>query len=102
MVRDEKAGGETGLLQPECQFVYDLELTPDIIPKPNDDEVESFHLWPVEKVQKAMAEAQFKPNCALVLLDFFVRHGILTPENEKDYVEIVSRLHRRLPFLTRG
>ena len=102
MVRDEKAGGETGLLQPECQFVYDLELSPDIIPKPNDDEVESFQLWPVEKVQKAMAEAQFKPNCAFVLLDFFVRHGILTPENEKDYVEIVSRLHRRLPFPTRG
>ena len=102
MVRDENAGGETGLLQPECQFVYDLELSPDIIPKPNDDEVESFQLWPVEKVQKAMAEAQFKPNCALVLLDFFVRHSILTPENEKDYVDIVSRLHRRLPFSTRG
>lgn len=102
MVRDEKAGGETGLLQPECQFVYDLELSQDVIPKPNDDEVENFQLWPVEKVQKAMAQAQFKPNCALVLLDFFVRHGILTPENEKDYVEIVSRLHRRLPFSTRG
>lgn len=102
MVRDERAGGETGLLQPECQFVYDLELDPDIVPKPKDNEVEDFQLWPVEKVQKAMAEDQFKPNCALVLLDFFVRHSILTPENEKDYVEIVSRLHRKLPFSTTG
>ena len=102
MVRDERAGGETGLLQPECQFVYDLELGQDVVPKPNDDEVEDFQLWSVEKVQEAMAEDQFKPNCALVLLDFFIRHGILTPENEKHYVEIVSRLHRRLPFSTQG
>lgn len=37
----------------------------------------------------------------LVLLSFFVRRGILTPENEPDYIEIVSRLHRRLEFPTR-
>lgn len=48
-----------------------------------------------------MAEGQFKPNCAMVLLDFFVRHAILTPDNEADYAEIVSRLHRKLPFQTR-
>ncbi|KAL8826491.1 MAG: hypothetical protein Q9191_003763 [Dirinaria sp. TL-2023a] len=100
LIRDAKAGGETGLLQPECQFVYDLELGADIIPKPNDDEVEDFQLWGVDKVQKAIAEGQFKPNCALVLLDFFIRHGILTPDNEADYAEIVSRLHRKLPFPT--
>ena len=100
-IRDEKAGGEVGLMQPECQFVYDLEVTKDVIPKPNDDEVEDFQLWSVERVQEAMAEGQFKPNCAMVLLDFFIRHGILTPNNEENYVEIVSRLHRKLPFPTR-
>lgn len=99
-IRDSNAGGETELLQPECQFVYDLELGPDIVPKPNDDEVEDFQLWGVEKVQMAIAEGQFKPNCALVLLDFFIRHGILTPDNEVNYAEIVSRLHRKLPFPT--
>ena len=102
MIRDERAGGEMGLLQPECQFVYDLQLDPDVIPKPNDDEVEDFQLWSIEKVQTALAEDQFKPNCALVLLDFFVRHGIITPDSENDYVEIVSRLHRKLPFSTKG
>lgn len=39
-VRDERAGGETGMVQPECQFVYDLELPADVGPKPNDAEVE--------------------------------------------------------------
>lgn len=99
-VRDERAGGETGLLQPECQYVYDLEVGEDVLPKPGDNEVEDFYLWTVEEVQRALAKGEFKPNCALVLLDFFVRHGLLTPANEKDYIEIVSRLHRRLEFPT--
>ena len=100
-IRDGRAGGETGLLQPECQYVYDMEIRPDLIPAPSDNEVEEFYLWTVDEVQKALAEGQFKPNCALVILDFFIRHGILTPETEKDYIEIVSRLHRILPFPTR-
>ena len=99
-VRDERAGGEIGLLQPECQYVYDLEIGDEVLPKPGDNEVEDFYLWTVEEVQRALARGEFKPNCALVLLDFFVRHGILTQGNEKDYIEIVSRLHRRLEFPT--
>lgn len=101
-MRDNRAqpGAETGLFQPECQYIYDMEVGSEVIPKPCDNEVEAFYLWTVEEVQKALAEGQFKPNCAAVLLDFFVRHGVLTAENEKDYMEIVSRLHRKLPFPT--
>ena len=99
-VRDENAGGEAGLLQPECQYVFDMEIGVGIIPKPGDNEVENFYLWTVDEVKEALAEGRFKPNCAAVLLDFFIRHGILTAENEKDYMEIVSRLHRKLPFPT--
>lgn len=99
-IRDERAGGETGLFQPEVQYVYDLEVDPSIIPKPSDDEVEKFYLWTTEEVKQALAEGQFKPNCAVVLLDFFVRHGILTTENEQNLVEIISRIHRKLPFDT--
>ena len=99
-VRDPRAGGESGLLQPECQYVFDMEIGAEVIPKPGDNEVEDFYLWTVDEVKRALAEGQFKPNCAVVLLDFFIRHGILTAENEKDYMEIVSRLHRKLPFPT--
>lgn len=94
-VRDERAGGEAGLLQPECEYIYDLKLDPDIIPKPNDTEVEDFRLWSVDEVKQALANGEFKPNCAVVVIDFFMRHGILTPENEKDYLEILARSHRR-------
>lgn len=99
-IRDERAGGETKLLQPEVQYIYDLELPEDVTPKPSDDEVEEFYLWSVDEINGAMRKGEFKPNCALVMLDFFVRHGVLTQENEKDFIEIASRLHRRLEFPT--
>lgn len=99
-VRDERAGGETGLLQPEVQYVYDVELPSDVVPKPGDDEVDEFYLWSVEQVQEAMRKGEFKPNCSLVVLDFLVRHGMLTEANEGDFIEMVSRLHRRLEFPT--
>jgi len=99
-VRDKRAGGETGLIQPECQYIYDIEVDTDVEPKPGDNEVEAFYLWTVDEVKEALADGQFKPNCAVVLLDFFIRHGILTAESEPDYLEIASRIHRKLPFPT--
>lgn len=97
-IRESRAGGESGMVQPECQHVYDLELPSDVFPKPNDSEVEEFYLWTVEQVQEHMARGEFKPNCALVVLDFFIRRGILTKENEENYEQIKRRLHRELEF----
>ena len=97
-VRDARAGGETGLLQPEVQYVYDLELPEDVVPRPCDTEVEEFYCWEWKRVLRAMQEGEFKPNCALVLVDFFVRHGLLTLEDAIHYTELVPRMHRKLPF----
>ncbi|KAL4887610.1 NUDIX hydrolase domain-like protein [Aspergillus karnatakaensis] len=99
-VRDNRAGGETDLVQPEVEYVYDIKLPVDVIPKPNDTEVEEFCPLTVEETQNALANGEFKPNCAVVLIDFFLRHGILTAENEKDFLEIITRIHRRLDFPT--
>jgi 8-oxo-dGTP pyrophosphatase MutT (NUDIX family) len=93
-----------GLVQPNILYTYDLLLPSDgsIAPTKNslDDEVHSFSLLSVEEVLRALLERRFKPNCALVMIDFFVRHGLITPENEKHYSEIVARVHRRMPFAT--
>jgi hypothetical protein len=97
-IRSAQATGETESIQPKCQYVYDLELPADVIPTKNDNEVEEFFLWDVEEVQKHMARGEFKPSCALVMLDFFIRHNVLTPKNENDYEEIMSRIHRDLEF----
>ena len=61
------------MMQPECQYVYEIDLTGvEFEPKPNDQEVEQFQSYTVD--------------------------GILTKENEKDFDEIASRIHRKLDF----
>ena len=69
-----------------------------MVPKPNDDEVEEFYHWTVDEVRAALSRREFKPNCGLVMLDFLIRHGQITVGNEKDYIEIVARMHRLLEF----
>ncbi|KAJ6258769.1 hypothetical protein Dda_6822 [Drechslerella dactyloides] len=104
-VREPDAGGESGLLQPEIEYVYDMAVgEPDgegPVPVPCDGEVAEHMLLTVEEVKEQLARGRFKPNCAAVMLDFFIRHGILDAENEPDFVEIYTRLHRRMEFPTR-
>lgn len=88
---------ETGQLRPNILYVYDLELGEGIRPEPKDGEVQEFYLMSVEEIKQAMMNGEFKPNCCLVMLDFFVRHGIITNENEEDYLDIVLGLRRKLP-----
>lgn len=91
------SGGEFGLMVPDVLYVFDLEVEQDVVLKPQDDEVEAFYLWDVQQVKDALLREEFKTNCAPVMIDFFVRHGIITEDNEPDYLEIVTRLHRVLP-----
>ncbi|KAH7123200.1 thiamine pyrophosphokinase [Dactylonectria macrodidyma] len=93
-VHDGRPGGEIKLLQPECQYVYDLPLPPHVCCKKNDDEVDEFLLWNTTEIRQRIASGEFKPNSARVMLNFLIRHGVVSPENEENYLEIVSRLHR--------
>ena len=57
-----------------------------------DGEVEEFQLWPMERVVETVRDtADFKFNCALVVIDFLVRHGVLPPDHT-DYMQIVGGL----------
>ncbi|KAL0082916.1 NUDIX hydrolase domain-like protein [Phycomyces blakesleeanus] len=87
-------------LQPETQYVFDLELPSGVLPKPQDGEVDCFYLWSLDKVKKSILDNEWKPNCALVAIDFMMRHGIITADNEPDYIDISYRLHRNLGFPT--
>jgi isopentenyldiphosphate isomerase len=81
-------------LKPDLQFVLDLEVPRSFQPRPVDGEVESFYLWPMERVMDVVANTQdFKFNCALVVIDFLVRHGFISP-GDPDYLEIVQGLRR--------
>ncbi|KAA1134800.1 hypothetical protein PGTUg99_010616 [Puccinia graminis f. sp. tritici] len=51
-----------------------------------------------DEVSEALKRVEFKPNCAAVLVDFFVRHGLLSEHNEPHYFA-VSTLVKQPVFL---
>ncbi|KAK6430578.1 hypothetical protein LTR95_013265 [Oleoguttula sp. CCFEE 5521] len=97
-ISGEESPAEKGLVCPDYTFVYDMELPSDVEPRPHDDEVAGFTAMTVQELKAAMLREEFKDDSAVVLVDFLIRHGFITPENEPDFVEITMRLHRRLPF----
>ena len=85
---------EDNCLKPDTMFIFDMELPRDFVPKNIDGELAGFELLPVQKVMEITADTtDFKFNCAAVIIDFFVRHGVLGPE-DPEYIEIQRGLHR--------
>lgn len=99
----EGSGCEPGLAQPDCTHIFDLDLTgsPVHALAPNDGSVAHFELLTVADIKRAMSQKEFKPNCALVMLDFLIRHGQIKAEDDPNFEEILSRMHRDLPFPSR-
>ncbi|XP_078595539.1 uncharacterized protein LOC144872827 [Branchiostoma floridae x Branchiostoma japonicum] len=86
---------ERGLF-PEIQFVFDLKLPLDFQPVNTDGEVSEFYLWDMDKVKEQIAQPDFKPNCAMVVLDFLIRHGHIHPDQEPRYLQFLENLHKTL------
>ncbi len=79
-------------LRDDLLFSYDLTLPADFQPRNTDGEVAWFELWPLEKVVARVRDSDdFKFNVALVLIDFFVRRGIVTPD-DPDYLATLEGL----------
>ncbi|MCW8085977.1 DUF4743 domain-containing protein [Roseococcus sp. MDT2-1-1] len=69
-------------LRRDVLHCFDLDLPEGWEPKPNDDEVERFELWPLARVLAEVRERDtVKFNVNLVLIDLFLREG-LVPEAE--------------------
>ena len=82
-------------LRPDVLFVYDLELPPDFSPVNQDGEVEAFLRWPLARVLTTVRDTDaFKLNCALVVIDFLIRHGSIPPE-QPDYLALLHGLRAR-------
>ncbi|MBV8913979.1 MAG: NUDIX domain-containing protein [Acetobacteraceae bacterium] len=57
---------------------YDLVLPPEFVPEARDGEVEAFELWPLPRVLDAVRKTDdFKFNVNLVLIDLFLRRGLV-------------------------
>ncbi|KAK7102106.1 hypothetical protein V1264_020378 [Littorina saxatilis] len=89
---------ERGVM-PECEFIFDLELPQDFKPVCSDGEVDSFQLLPLSKVKELIIQDNFKPNCALIVLDFLIRHGFITADSDPEYCFMVEQIHTPLHSL---
>lgn len=101
---DGTTADNAGWIQPEVQYIYDLPLTgevKDLQLRPNDGEAENFELWSMDKIKEEMLLGHFKPNCAAVIIDFMIRHGVVQAETELDFLRIQQRLHRTFEFPVR-
>lgn len=81
-------------LRDDVLYLYDLELPETVTPRPNDDEIVAFERMPAGEALRLVRETDaFKFNVNLTLIDAFLRHGLIGPD-EADYLEIVKGLRR--------
>jgi 8-oxo-dGTP pyrophosphatase MutT (NUDIX family) len=65
-------------LRRDLLYCYDLDLPEAFIPRPSDGEVEAFELWPIARAFAAVRDGDsFKFNVSLVLIDLFLREGLI-------------------------
>ena len=78
----------------EGEFVFDIKLPASFVPKNKDGEAESFYLMNVDEIKKAVIRDDFKPNCALITINFLIRKGIITPDNDRNYFYLLENMHK--------
>ena len=66
-------------LRRDALHCFDITLPPDWRPVAHDGEVETFELWPLERALQTVRDTDdFKFNVNLVLIDLFIRRGLLS------------------------
>jgi hypothetical protein len=75
-------------------MTYDLELPHGLLPLNADGEVESFTLMPLHEVLRSLRDELplWRPNAALVAIDFLIRCGVVDRHSEPEYDAIVAGL----------
>ena len=79
-------------LRDDVLFVYDLETPEDFKPRNTDGEIVEFMLMEAREVLARVRDTDdFKFNVNLILIDFAIRHGLMTPE-DPEYLALVAGL----------
>ena len=79
-------------LRRDMLFVFDLKVPTDFVPENADGEVSGFVRWPALQALRLVEETdEFKFNVNLVIIDFAIRHGLITPDRP-DYAKLVHGL----------
>jgi len=82
-------------LKQSLYFCWDLEVGGDFRPNAADGEVAQFALWTISELEDEVRRGErLRPAMVLVLCDFLIRNGLITPDSEPAYPEIISAMHR--------
>lgn len=82
-------------LRDDVLFVYDLRVPASFTPRNTDGEIARFErMASSEALRRVAASDDFKFNVALVLIDFAIRHGLITPEHP-EYLALALGLSGR-------
>eukprot|EP00536_Pseudo-nitzschia_multiseries_P009014 jgi/Psemu1/306243/fgenesh1_kg.244_\ len=77
-------------------YTWDMKVDRDFIPHPADGEVAEFKLFSAEELEyEVRCGNRLRPAMILVVADFLIRHGVITPDNETDYAEILASMHQK-------
>jgi 8-oxo-dGTP pyrophosphatase MutT (NUDIX family) len=102
VARARPAGAVSYLMQTDdgirddVLFVYDLELPADFTPINTDGEIVRFELLPaISVIDQVRNSDNFKFNVNLIILDFGLRHGLITVD-DPEYLDVATGLHRPL------
>lgn len=80
-------------VKPDQIMLYDLALSEDFVPVNRDGELEGFELLHQDAVLALIRDTdRFKFNCSVVLIHFFLRHGLIDPDSEPDYAALAAGL----------
>ena len=78
-----------------CFERWDTNPSPNPNPNPNPNQVACFERWDMTRLEREVREGELlRPAMRLVMADFLIRHGAITPDNEADYERIVLAMHQ--------
>ncbi|RVX75971.1 hypothetical protein B0A52_00328 [Exophiala mesophila] len=97
---ESQGSDDLGFALPEIDYCYCVRLPSTLVPTPMDGEVASFELLSTPEVLHKLTQRQCTPAATFALIDFLIKLGFVSCDNEPNYVEIVRRLHHKLSYPT--
>ncbi|KAJ3958158.1 hypothetical protein N0V92_005259 [Colletotrichum tropicale] len=95
-VRDERwEKGYAGLPEPGIRKAYDLRVNDEKI---KGKEGQTFKLMGIDEIRESLLHGRWKPNSALVMIDFMIRHGLVENKIEKAEIPRLLKLDRERQF----
>lgn len=79
----------------ESEFYFDIKLPLSFVPQNKDGEAESFYLMTIDEVKNAVIKNDFKPNSALITINFLIRHGLISPDEDENYFYLLENMNAK-------